>query len=210
MKLLSRIICPLIYFGVVFSDSGLLAQKFDCLYFGLTVGLQNVVGGSLVNGKDLLARDTRPTLDLNVGYRFQVCNKKLVLGPEISFGIVRGNLEYDDPTQGINVQYRNHTQRSLGGIIGLVIGSDKNSLVYVYTNEIKRQFDVTIIDSFGSYKQKDKQGMLRYGGGFEFPLGTDIHLRTSVGSGRADFGDQITNIQVNNKLDFMSGVVLQF
>ncbi|MBK8512609.1 MAG: hypothetical protein IPL56_10300 [Saprospiraceae bacterium] len=69
---------------------------------------------------------------------------------------------------------------------------------------------MTIIDSFGSYKQKDKQGMLRYGGGFEFPLGTDIHLRTSVGSGRADFGDQITNIQVNNKLDFMSGVVLQF
>lgn len=76
-------------------------------------------------------------LDLNVGYQFQVCNKRLVLGPEISFGIVRGNLEYDDPTQGINVQYRNHTQRSLGGIIGLVIGSDKNSLVYVYTNEIK-------------------------------------------------------------------------
>ena len=200
----------IIVFVTLICSHKLSSQNFNGLYAGVSVGRQNIFGGSYINGVDILSRDTRFAIDLNAGYRIYLVSKRLVFGPEVSFGYTDGNLQYNDPDKILHINYKNDKQWCLGGVLGVALGKNNNCLVFLYLNEVKRKFIVSIRDAKGSYTQRDKQGMLRYGLGVEFPIINRLHTRISIGSGRADFGELITNINVNHRIDINGGLIIQF
>ncbi|RMF63563.1 MAG: hypothetical protein D6743_10580, partial [Calditrichaeota bacterium] len=76
-------------------------------------------------------------------------------------------------------------------------------------SEATRNFDVTINQAGTTFAQKDEQGMLRYGIGVEKRFIGPLNLRLSVGTGRADFGDRQRNIDVERRLEFAVGGLVQ-
>jgi len=183
---------------------------FDGIYGGLGLGSQNIFGGSFVNEMDVLAQESRFVLELSSGYRKQFLKNRLLAGVEFQLGFTNGDLKHTDPTEQLTISYENNTQAGFGLTMGVVLGSKKNYLVFLYGNETTRKFDVTITDSGGSYQQTDEQGMLKYGFGGEVRIYKKLNMRATIGALRVDFGDLVTNIDVEDKLDIMAGVVYQF
>ena len=52
--------------------------------------------------------------------------------------------------------------------------------------------------------------MLKYGVGLEYQAFERLHAKISFGGLRVDFGDVITNIDVEDRYDLMMGIVYQF
>lgn len=50
---------------------------------------------------------------------------------------------------------------------------------------------------------------MKYGLGLEAHLWQGLNFRASIGGLRVDFGDQITNIDVEDELDLMIGLIYQ-
>jgi hypothetical protein len=184
-------------------------KPFSGLYAGAEAGVLNVIGGSLVNGVDTLAQDTRGALTIVVGGRYQFTNR-LVLGVEFGAGWEDGDLSLDDSTSGARVEYANDTHTRIGGIVGVVLGASRRTLVFGYLNELSRSFDVTITQATGTTTQQDEQGLLRYGGGVEQRIARRLTLRATVGSSRADFGGRTTNITPDTPLEAAVGVLFRF
>ena len=182
---------------------------FDGLYLGVSVGYQNIFGGSFVNGVDILAQDTRRVLDIPIGYRKQFIKGRYLVGIEYSFGFTDGNLRHVDDINQLEITYENDSQSGFGGIGGVAIGRKRSFLIYGYLNETSRNFEVRIIDQGKVIRQRDEQGMLKYGLGLEAHLWLGLNFRASVGGLRVDFGDQITNIDVEDELDLMIGLIYQ-
>ena len=182
---------------------------FDGLYLGVSTGYQNIFGGSLVNGVDVLAQDTRRVWDIPIGYRKQFIKGRYLLGIEYSFGFTDGNLMHSDDINQLEITYENNSQSGIGGLGGVLVGRKRAFLIYGYLNETSRNFEVRIVDKGKVIRQRDEQGMLKYGLGVEAHLWQGLNFRASVGALRVDFGDQITNIDVEDELDLMIGLIYQ-
>jgi hypothetical protein len=130
-------------------------------------------------------------------------------GAELRLGVLDGNLEHNDPDEPIRITYKNNTQFGYGLTAGVIFGRQDKNLLLIYINETTRKFDVTLVDEFGPYYQKDEQGMLKYGIGFERLIWKKVNARLTAGMLSVDFGDRMTNINVEDKIDLMAGVVFQ-
>lgn len=183
---------------------------FDGFYFGAAAGSQNIFGGSFVGGADVLAQESRFVTELSAGFRKQFFQGRLLAGVEAHLGFTDGNLMHADPEKQLYITYKNNTQSGIGLTLGTAIGKRKNVALYAYANETKRTFDVSVREHSKAYKQQDKQGMLKYGVGAEVHIWKGLNARLSAGGLRVDFGDLMTNINVEDKLDVMAGVVYQF
>ncbi len=192
------------------NDFSKTEKYFDGFYLGIIAGSQNVFGGSFVDGKDVLAQESRFVIEIPIGYRLQFFKNKLVGGAELSFGITDGDLMHNDPTVPLNIKYKNNSQFSYGLIVGYVFGKQKNWTTFIYANETKRKFNVLIKDANYTFNQTDKQGMLRYGLGLEAQVFRGLHVLIKAGRLSVDFGDLETNIDVEDKYDFMAGAIYQF
>lgn len=204
-----RIIILLLLFLLV-KATGFTQATFEGFYTGALAGSQNIFGGSYVEGVDVLAQKSGFVVEFPIGFRFQALKESLVLGLEFSLGITDGDLMHVDDSKPLTINYSNSFQRGFGGMAGWVPGRKRNFLVFAYLNETKRKFEVEIRDRHGAYKQKDKQGMLKYGLGMEWPVTKLLHVRGSAGLMRVDFGERITNINVEDKADVMAGLIFQF
>lgn len=190
--------------------TGFTQTKFKGFYSGALAGSQNIFGGSYVEGRDVLAQKSGFVIEFPIGFRLQALKQSMVLGLEFSLGFTDGDLLHTDDPKPLTIKYSNSFQRGFGGMAGWVPGRKKNLLVFAYLNETKRKFEVEIRDRHGVYKQKDKQGMLKYGLGMEWPITKFLHIRGSAGLMRVDFGERITNINVEDKADVMAGLIFQF
>lgn len=184
-------------------------KSFSGLYGGAEAGVLNIIGGSLVNGVDTLAQETRAAMTIVVGGRYQFANR-LVIGVEFGAGWEDGDLSLDDASSGTRVEYANDTHTRIGGTVGVVLGASRRTHVFGYLNELSRSFDVTITQATGTTTQQDEQGLLRYGGGVEQRIAPRLTLRATVGSSRADFGGRPTNITPDRPLEAAVGVLFRF
>ncbi len=185
-------------------------KTFDGPFIGINVGIQNVFGGSFVNGMDVLAQESRFVSELSFGFRKQFFSCRLVAGLEFHIGLTDGQLSHQDPQNELFINYENSFQNGKGIIIGYSPGKRKNNLLFFYLNETKRKFDVDIRQMEYRFSQTDKQGMLKYGVGFEKQLTDKINLRATVGKLNVDFGELQTNIDVEDKFDFTLGATYNF
>lgn len=181
-------------------------RQFDGPYVGLEVSLENVVGGALVGGVDVLAQSSRPAVTLVAGYRRQFSNG-LVLGAEAGIAWEDGDLALSN-SRG-RIDYTNSSHWRAGGIVGVAVGDERDTLLFAYVNETKRDFDIVATDGTAVSRQTDEQGLLRFGIGVERAY-EDWALRFSAGTSHADFGDRPTNIEPDRPIDLALGVTRQF
>ena len=206
------------YAGALQAQDSLLTEKtaplsvkyFDGFYLGSAAGFQNLFGGSHVNNMDVLAQQSKFVLDLYGGFRKQFLKNRLVVGLEGQIGFADGDLSHTDNATQLEISYENNSQHGIGGTAGITVGKKKSHFLLIYVNETTRNFDVTITQYGETYKQQDQQGMLKYGVGYEATLFKGLHLYARIGGLRVDFGDQVTNINVEDKLDYMLGALYQF
>ena len=183
--------------------------SFDGFYMGLNVGIQNIFGGSLIEGEDILAQEYRMVTETSMGFRKQLFNQRWVVGAELHIGFLNADLEHRDEVRDLYIDYKSRFQSGIGLQTGLALGKSRKFLMLIYANETKRKFDVDIEYGAFDFSQTDKQGMLRYGMGLEYDLGP-LNLRSTFGLYRVDFGDLPVNIDVEDKYDFTLGVIYQF
>lgn len=193
-----------------FAQNVTAERHFDGLYLGANAGSQNLFGGSFVDGTDVLAQESRFVAELFTGFRKQFLKGRLLAGLEVQIGFTDGDLMHYDPDKSLKINYRNSFQSGYGLTLGAVLLKDKNLLAYIYAFETERKFDVTIREGAATYRQKDEQGMLKYGLGLEARVWRGLHARATLGRLRVDFGDLKTNINVEDKWDVTLGVVYQF
>lgn len=200
----------LFHFAVCsFAQNSPAARHFDGIYLGANAGSQNLFGGSFVDGTDVLAQESRFVAELFTGFRKQFLKGRLLAGAEVQIGFTDGDLLHHDPDKSLKINYKNSFQNGYGLTLGAVLLKNKNLLAYTYAFETKRKFDVTIREGAATYKQKDEQGMLKYGLGVEAKIWRGLHARATLGRLRVDFGDLKTNIDVEDKWDMTLGVVYQ-
>lgn len=180
-------------------------RAFDGVYVGVSLGMQNIIGGALINGIDVIAQETRPTVDLFVGWRTTLDNG-IVIGVETGIGFEDGDMSLVN-SQG-RADWTNNFHWRYGGLLGYRGGD--GPLLFAYLRETKRDFDVRLQNSLGVAEQHDGQGLLGYGVGAEFNLGDDLNVRATVGSSRADFGDRPVSRQPEKPIEVELGAVHQF
>lgn len=180
-------------------------RAFTGIFAGADVGRQSVVGGSLVSGVDVLSQDSRTVFSIVAGVCYQF-EQGLVVGFEGSVGFLDGDLRLSDPSHQLEVGYRNDSQTTVGLNAGYALGPDRRWLLFGYISEATRKFDVTVEQAMTIFGQNDEQGMLRFGAGVERQVFRHLHLRMNVGTQRADFGGQQTNIEVKKTLEFGAAV----
>lgn len=195
---------------VGFTQTETFSRHFDGLHLGANAGSQNIFGGSFVDGVDVLAQESRFVAELFTGFRKQFFKGRMMAGAEVQIGFTDGDLTHYDADKPLTINYENNFQSGYGLTLGAVFFKKKTLLAYAYAFETARKFDVTIRDGFSTYRQKDEQGMLKYGLGLEAKIWRGLHTRITLGRLRVDFGDQITNIEVDDKWDFTIGVLYQF
>lgn len=181
------------------------AQAFSGPYAGVDVGRQHIIGGALVDGVDTLQQDDRFVTSLFGGLRAQLGG--VVIGGDLGVGRVDGQLTLADPGRRLTVNYQNRSQWHWAATLGHTVGAA--TLVFGYVSEVTRSFDVAIERGGQAFTQRDEQGMLRFGVGVERKLRGPLHLRGTLGSSRADFGGRPTNIEINRRLEFSLGVLVQ-
>lgn len=190
--------------GAASAQSG--RGPFSGLYFGVDVGKQHVIGGSLVDAVDTLQEDSRVVASVFGGLRGQF--QGFVVGAQLGFGRTDGDLVLSEPSRLLTVDYKNDSQWHWTLNAGHTIGP--RTLLFGYLSEVTREFDVTILRAGVTTEQHDEQGLLRFGGGIEQRLAGPLRLRATLGTSRADFGDRQTNIEIGRRLDASIGFVLQF
>ncbi len=198
--------------SILLTTGGAAAQSgtFDGPFVGLEIASQNYFGGAFVGGIDVLAQDSKIVADLSVGYRKQWRNDRLLTGLRLSFGRTDGDLTHADPAGRFDIAYQNDSQLGYGIEIGGVLRQARNLALFVYVYEVEREFEVTITSRFGTFRQTDEQTLIRFGIGAEMHLFHGLNLRAAVGRIDVDFGDLITNIDVEDKTDFGIGLIYQF
>ena len=197
--------------GVFASAASLEAQDraFHGVYLGVEAALEDLIGGSLVDGIDVLAQDDRRVVSVMGGARYQA-SWGLVIGAEGTIGVTDGDLAHTNPDGGLSVQYTNSRQTSLGAQVGYAFRTSTPVLLFAYASEVTRRFDVRVTRGAAEFDQTDEQGMLRYGIGAEIGVVHGLRVRARVGSGRADFGSAITNFAPEPTTQFGFAVVYHF
>lgn len=184
--------------------------NFQGVYIGLNAGVQNVFAGSFVNNMDILAQESLFVSEMAIGYRTYLLKNRLVVGLEYSLGFLDADLEHVDNSQPLRIQYESSQQSSFGLTVGILPGSKKRLLIFLYANETKREFQVDIDQPPYNFNQTDRQGMLKYGIGLEHQIFPGIAIRSTYGRLNVDFGELETNIDVEDKQDFTLGFTFQF
>lgn len=193
------------------SDQTQPTLYFDGFYLGANFGFQNIFAGADVDNLDVLAQDSKFVFEFTPGHRWQLLNKRFVIGAELQFGLTNGNLSTIDHRNQKHISYNNNKQIGYGINLGVAMGTNKNHHIYLYGQVTKRDFDVTITNPDGSeYMQKDGQKFGRYGLGYETPVYKSIHIKGSIGLVSVDFGDKITNMDVEDNIDLSIGINYQF
>jgi len=182
-------------------------RSFSGPYVGASLATQNIFAGAFLGNRDVLAQDNAIVAEFSFGWRHEFSNR-LVVGAEMQYGRFGGNLRHSEGP--LQIDYDGSDQFGYGITFGRTFGVRRNSLLYAYAFETERDFDVTIRNEFGVFSQNDNQGMVRYGLGAEIVLHKGIHLRGNVGRVAVDFGDLVTNIDVEDKWDASIGLVYQF
>lgn len=183
------------------------AGRLDGAYLGLEAARQTVIAGALVDGVDVLAQDERLTASLVGGYRLAL-GERLVVGVEGAVGVGDQSLRLSDPSRGLQLRYRNGFEWRVGGQVGWRLGADRGTLVFAYVSETTRAFSVSGTTARGPLRQKDEQGLLRYGVGVERALAEGWRARATAGSSRADFGDRRRNMTPDRPIEV--GVAVSF
>ena len=177
------------------------------VFLALDGGVQNLIGGALVSGVDVLSQASRMVGTVSVGVRAET-SFGLVAGFDVGMGVARGNLHLVDPSGPLEVTYRNRTQRHWNVMVGHALGDDRRTTVHLYLSEVSRSFDVDVDEAGARYSQRDGQGLLRFGLGVEREVTDAAALRVRVGTSQADFGGRPTNITPTRPVDVMIGAVL--
>jgi hypothetical protein len=177
--------------------------EFDGVYVGVSFSTQNIIGGAQVGGVDVLSQKVRPMADVFIGWRKEF-GGGFVLGLEAGVGLENGDMR----NASGSIEWSNDLHWRYGGIAGWRYGD--GPLMFVYLNETKRDFDVRLQGPGGSFTQKDGQGLLRFGVGAEFEGTEDVNFRVSVGTSRADFGDQAISFEPKLPAEFELGAIYQF
>ncbi len=211
--------CLLVVLGVFQLFDPVMAQDeapdkqapkiFDGVYIGVDYGRQNLIGGSLVNGVDVLAQQSRGVVSFFGGVRKQFAGG-FVLGAEGGYGILDGDLAFADSANQLFVAYDSDSQFHYGLILGHTIGAKKDLLLFGYVSEVSRSFDVAVLSAGVAFTQRDEQGLLRFGGGVEKHIAGPLLLRATAGLSRADFGGRPTNIDPETRFDASAAIILQF
>ncbi len=191
--------------GTAHAQEGPRDDAFDGVYVGISISLQNVIAGALVNGVDVLAQDARPAVDFFVGWR-KTFDNGFVLGLETGVGFEDGNMSLSDATGRID--WSNNVHWRYGGMAGYRF--EDGPLVFAYLNETKRDFDVRLQNASGVGSQKDGQGLLRFGLGAEMAVADGVNLRAMIGSSRADFGDLPLSREPGYPIEVEAGALYQF
>jgi hypothetical protein len=184
-------------------------RHFDGPYVGFEAGVQNVFAGSFINQVDVLAQKSRAVAGLFGGWRWQF-GSGWVLGVEGQFGWVNGDLVRIEANDFLRISYENNYQYGLGMTFGHVVGQHQRWLLFGYVSTTEREFDIAIETPVGIFTQKDRQGFTRFGFGAETRLGEHWNVRGTVGLLSVDFGNQRTNINLEDKVDLMLGVSYSF
>lgn len=186
-------------------------ERFDGMYLGSSVGIQNIFGGALIDELDLLAQKSGFVFETSLGYRKQFANERLLAGVELQFGFTNGDLTETDLRNQSSVTYQNSSQGGYGLMIGGVLGKSMRLLVFSYLNNTRRNFDIQITPvAGGAYMQEDGQVFTRYGIGAELPVWGRLHIKASFGAVMTDYGDLVASQSVNDKMDMNLGVSFQF
>ena len=210
LAILALLVTPLLASSPAFAETKTDHRYFDGPLIGLEVGLQNYFSGSAIGNVDVLTRDTNVVTDVFVGYRKQLVGGRLLVGLRANYGFADGDLRQTGYLGEFDLVHENDTQIGFGGELGVVLGSRRVLALFAYGYETERDFEVTITSTSGRFRQSDEQGVFRFGVGAELHLRRGLHVRGTVGTGRADFGDRMTSQDVDGRTDFAIGVVAQF
>lgn len=182
------------------------AQTFSGPYVGAELGRQHIIGGALVDGVDTLQQESRLVVSGFGGMRVQI--RGFVLGGELGIGRSDGDLQLFDSLRSLVIDYQNSSQWHWSIMGGKTLG--ERTLLFAYLSEVSRDFDVSITRFARLTEQLDEQGTLRFGGGLEQQLIGPLHVRGTLGTSRADFGNRSTNIEPERRVEASFGVVFQF
>ena len=177
---------------------------FDGLYIAADVGRQDLVGGALIGGVDLLEQRQRFAGNLALGYRKQF--GRFVFGAEGGYGVVDGRLSVSDP--GLQIEARNGTQSFYGLQAGYVANRNRDLMAFAYLSEVSRTFNLDIVSMGAAFSQRDEQGMLRFGAGIERRVAGGLHARITAGTARGKFDSAI--MKPSRHVEFAAGLVIQF
>lgn len=125
-----------------------------------------------------------------------------MIGASVSKGWLNGDMNLE--TETLSVAWKNDSQWDWEANVGMAFANRFH--VFLFASEVTRKFDVEITRGGIQFSQTDEQGMLRIGAGGEAYLVRGLSVRLKIGTGRADFGDQITNIEVKRKAHFSAGL----
>lgn len=203
---------PCIVLVLAVSATALTAQvaarrhSYTGVTIGLDLGRQNIIGGSQVAGIDVLQQASRLVAGVSIGGRVQA-PFGTVLGAEVGRGWTDGNLQLVEPSPPLTVSYHNRRQSHWQLTLGQAVGARRRNLLYIYVSEVSRGFDVEIVTGTETRRQRDEQGLLRYGLGYERAVSGLFAFRGTVGTSRADFGTQRTNITPRRVVDLSAGLL---
>ena len=178
------------------------------VYLAVDAGWQNIIGGALVSGIDVLRQDRRRVATVSVGGRFQTSFGTL-FGAELGLGFADGNLEHVDPSGPLTVRYRNRRQSDWYLTAGQTLDGARRNLVYFYLSEVSRTFEVTVVEPTRTSAQRDEQGLLRFGGGFERAVTNHFSVRLTAGTSRGGFANDATNLIPRRLLDLTAGALIR-
>lgn len=185
-------------------------KHFDGLYVGIGGGQQHLFGGAFLDGLDVLAEKSTWVWEGALGYRKQLLSNRVVLGVEVLYGLTNGRLHQIDPRSQVAVDYDNKTQIAVGISLGWVPDLQRKTLVYVFAQRLRRQFDIsfTSLDGIGR-TQLDTQNFDNFGLGVEYFVRKRWNVRASLSNSVVDFGDLETSIELSSQLNYSLGITFQ-
>ncbi len=186
-------------------------KHFDGFNVGIALGSQNIFGGAFIDELDVLAQKSGFVVDFSVGFRKQIIQRKAVIGATFFYGLTSGDLQETDPRNQISIDYQNSTQVGFGLQLGGVIGEKEKVLLYLLAQQSRRVFDIELTSTDGmKYQQEDTQNFEKYGVGVEFPVYKKINVLVNVAKISVDFHDLEVSMDVEDKLDFNVGLLINF
>ncbi|MEZ4588579.1 MAG: hypothetical protein R2909_19545 [Gemmatimonadales bacterium] len=188
-------------------SAGRTQHSFSGPTLAVDAGWQNLIGGALVGGVDMLQQSRRRVVSVSLGLRYQT-PIGTVIGGDLGRGAVDGDLALRMPATPLTIEYRNRSQRHWSLMLGQALGPGRRWLAFGYLSEVSRRFEVEIEEGASRYTQLDEQGLLRFGVGLERAIASPLSVRVTLGTSRADFGTRATNIVPRRLLDVGVGIVV--
>lgn len=186
-----------------------VTRHFEGFYLGINTGIQNVFSGAIINELSVPEQSSRWVTEFFIAHRWQFLHDRVVFGLEVQVGLTDGNLtrSYGVFPQ-LDIDYANNNQAGLGYTLGYVAGNQQRLLIYSYIYQIRRTFDISLIDDGRILAwQRNSHTALRYGMGAEYNMGKSFSIRTALGSQSTDIDSRIT---IDHALEATLSFVYQF